>query len=784
MRPSGRRVPQAPGGTSMRRLWLVGSLIALFLAVAGGALAATAVRSPAAHAARAPRKSRRHAAARHRRRARRRRRHTRAERATASRRRRKVRVTTTPAAGTSTAASSTAASSTAASSTAAASSTTPSTQTTADPVLFGDQSVEQSVDSNAAGSAEAFPFTSQTSGTAQSIEVYVDSHNAAQTLVVGIYASSGGQPGARLTSGSLSSPRAGAWNTVPVASASVLAGRTYWIALLGKGGTLYFRDRASGPCDSQNSSQTSLRSLPSTWSPGPSWNTCPTSAYVSGTLASATAPPPPQPGSPGPTISGTAQQGDTLTTTTGSWSNSPTSYAYQWRDCTSTGCTNISGATAASYVLQSSDVGDTVDVVVTASNAGGSSSATSAPTATVTAASAPVSGFSPLHVAGVELQNAGGQDVFLHGVDRSGTEYSCINNAGFFDGTATSFAQEDAQISAMAAWGINAELIPLNEDCWLGINGVPAAYSNSATSPPTPGCSASQCPYANAIENLVKTDEANHIYPVISLMWLAPGSTPATGHNGYPDNSHAPLFWEEVADFFKGDPYVIFRLEQEPELYYNEEAYWQCWSQGDVSYATSSDNTPPTPPTPTGTPNMCSNNGGIGWGYTGVGMQSLVNIVRGTGASNIIALSGLQYANMLSCGPTTSPQQCGMLAPATPPVTDPDHNLIASVDVYPEGNPCGDQLNTSCYDDTYKPVANVMPLIAGETGENPSNSDTTTTTYVDMFMNWMDANANGYFAWAWDTWAGLIPSYTNNSTPTTPWGTDYYHQIHNTTPTR
>src|SRR5579875_1325177 len=318
MRPSGRRVPQAPGGTSMRRLWLVGSLIALFLAVAGGALAATAVRSPAAHAARAPRKSRRHAAARHRRRARRRRRHTRAERASASRRRRKVRVTTTPAAGTSTAASSTAASSTA-----------PCTQTTADPVLFGDQSVEQSVDSNAAGSAEAFPFTSQTSGTAQSIEVYVDSHNAAQTLVVGIYASSGGQPGARLTSGSLSSPRAGAWNTVPVASASVLAGRTYWIALLGKGGTLYFRDRASGPCDSQNSSQTSLRSLPSTWSPGPSWNTCPTSAYVSGTLASATAPPPPQPGSPGPTISGTAQQGDTLTTTTGSWSNSPTSYAYQ-----------------------------------------------------------------------------------------------------------------------------------------------------------------------------------------------------------------------------------------------------------------------------------------------------------------------------------------------------------------------------------------------------------------------------------------------------------------------
>ena len=86
-----------------------------------------------------------------------------------------------------------------------------------------------------------------------------------------------------------------------------------------------------------------------------------------------------------PTITGTAQQGQTLTASNGSWSNSPTSYAYQWQDCTSsTSCSNITGATSSAYALQSSDVGKTIDVVVTATNGGGSTPATSAQTAGVT----------------------------------------------------------------------------------------------------------------------------------------------------------------------------------------------------------------------------------------------------------------------------------------------------------------------------------------------------------------------------------------------------------------
>jgi hypothetical protein len=110
-----------------------------------------------------------------------------------------------------------------------------------------------------------------------------------------------------------------------------------------------------------------------------------------------------------PTISGSVQQGQTLTASNGTWSGStPMSFAYQWRRCDSAGgtCTSIAGATGQSYALVAADVGTTMRVVVTASNSAGSSSATSAQTAVVQAAPSSIP-FSLSTMTGDRLYTAG-----------------------------------------------------------------------------------------------------------------------------------------------------------------------------------------------------------------------------------------------------------------------------------------------------------------------------------------------------------------------------------------
>lgn len=88
-----------------------------------------------------------------------------------------------------------------------------------------------------------------------------------------------------------------------------------------------------------------------------------------------------------PTITGTAQESETLTATDGTWTNTPTSYTRQWQVNDGTGWINIVGATSSTYTVVSGDVGSTIRVLVTAVNSEGNSTpAPSAPTATVIAA--------------------------------------------------------------------------------------------------------------------------------------------------------------------------------------------------------------------------------------------------------------------------------------------------------------------------------------------------------------------------------------------------------------
>jgi hypothetical protein len=86
-----------------------------------------------------------------------------------------------------------------------------------------------------------------------------------------------------------------------------------------------------------------------------------------------------------PTVTGTPQVGKRLAGDRGRWSNSPTDYNYLWTRCGKGGgsCANISGAHAASYLLTSADVGNRLRFKVQATNASGSTFASSDATAVV-----------------------------------------------------------------------------------------------------------------------------------------------------------------------------------------------------------------------------------------------------------------------------------------------------------------------------------------------------------------------------------------------------------------
>jgi hypothetical protein len=319
-----------------------------------------------------------------------------------------------------------------------------------------------------------------------------------------------------------------------------------------------------------------------------------------------------------------------------------------------------------------------------------------------------------LHVSGNRLVNGHGRPVLLHGVNRSGTEFMCVQGHGIFDGPA-----DQASVSAMKSWGVNAVRIPLNEACWNGESYVDPAYAGAN--------------YQDAIKAFVSLVNANGMVAILDLHWTegrytGPNSqctsTQARCAKPMPDAAHAIPFWTSVAQAFKGNNAVIFDLFNEPfpeRAGGSETAAWQCWLHG----------------------GSCP-----GIGYPVAGMQALVNAVRGTGAHNVILVGGLAWANDLSGWLSYKP-------------TDPGHNLAASWHSY-NFNVCS---NLSCWTSQVAPVIAQVPLVAGEIGEYGC-----TSRYIRALMTWLDSQSASYLAWAWNadfpcaSGPSLITSY--DGTPT------------------
>ena len=324
-------------------------------------------------------------------------------------------------------------------------------------------------------------------------------------------------------------------------------------------------------------------------------------------------------------------------------------------------------------------------------------------------ATAPAASPPGLHVSGDHLVDAAGRTVRLLGVGHAGTEYACVQHHGIFDGPT-----DAAAIAAMTAWHVDAVRLPLNEDCWLGINGVAASAGGNA--------------YRSAVERYVASLHRAGLTVILDLHWTAPGATLATTQMPMPDADHAPSFWASVASAFAADHDVVFDLFNEPFVDGGNAMTadaWGCWLGG------------------------CTMRPGYGVGsaWRSAGMQALVDAVRGAGATQPLLLGGIRWANDLSGWLAHEPR-------------DPLSQLAASFHLY-NFNAC---VTAACWSQQPGAVAARVPVVTGELGENDCAGD-----FIGRYMSWADANGVSYLGWAWNTWdcrAGpaLITDYSGTPT--------------------
>jgi hypothetical protein len=303
-------------------------------------------------------------------------------------------------------------------------------------------------------------------------------------------------------------------------------------------------------------------------------------------------------------------------------------------------------------------------------------------------------GLAPLRVSGKQLvaDSGKGRPIRLLGVDRSGTEYACIEGWGFFDSPHPQRIDDPTMLKAIKSWDVNAVRVPLNEDCWLGING-PRRYIGA--------------PYRAKIERYVAALHRAGFYVILDLHVAAPGAQKATRIDPMPDADHAPAFWGSVARAFKGDHALVFDLYNEPHG-----VGWRCWLHG------------------CRIPARTNGKGGHLRGYRAAGMQQLLDAVRATGATQPVMAGGIDWARDLRRWIAHRPH-------------DPLHQLVASEHNYGGLAPCG----AGCRSATAR-VAGSYPVVVGELGETDCSH-----AYIDSFMSWADRHGVSYLGWAWDATA-------------------------------
>ena len=350
------------------------------------------------------------------------------------------------------------------------------------------------------------------------------------------------------------------------------------------------------------------------------------------------------------------------------------------------------------------------------------------PTPTSTATAYPIG--TPISTSGLHvgtggqanlILNSSNQPVRLRGVNYAGLEYMCTVGQMFDYPPLNSAMPDQGFIDTLKTWQINVVRLPINEACWLGINGMPAAPLSAST-------------YRSQIVTFIANLNANNIAVVFDLQWAAPGTIAPDFHlEQMPNADHSVDFWLSAATTsgIGNNNMVIFDLFNEPWPLDNADnvSAWTCLRDGRAACGAVPESQ-------------------LGGTFTAVGMQELVTTIRTAGATNIIQSPGVQFTNSLSSWLAYKP-------------TDPSNNLIADWHSY-QNQICNNQ---TCWDTNIKPVAQAVPLVTNEIG----NQDCSHENFLDPLMDFLDHESAGYLGWQWNPYdcAGapsLITDYSGNPT--------------------
>ncbi|HWZ20866.1 MAG TPA: cellulase family glycosylhydrolase, partial [Ktedonobacteraceae bacterium] len=220
----------------------------------------------------------------------------------------------------------------------------------------------------------------------------------------------------------------------------------------------------------------------------------------------------------------------------------------------------------------------------------------------------------PYTVQGNTILGSDGKPYLFHGIGRDSLEYDCKGD-GFFDSQHLAYMGSGTNTSSGTYWYANTVRLPLSESYWL--NGQPTQQCTSAQ-------------YQNLVKTSVDILSSLHLNVIIDLQWTdADGQAAGGGAAWQMPDSDSVTFWKQVSTMYSGYSNVLFELFNEPHP-----GHWSCWAApctitNDTSWVSDC---------------VCTQT----FTYQNVGMQALVDAVRGTGAANLVLVGGMNWGYDLS----------------------------------------------------------------------------------------------------------------------------------------